>query len=96
MRKIKPTEFPKDPVVASPAVLGAAVRAVRTGAGLRLQDAADLLGVAKQTLQDLETGKPGISLGRAIEIAAGLGATLLVVPSGHAEQARRLISESRL
>lgn len=91
MRKTTPTPFPNDPLVRSPAVLGAAVRAARTSAGLRLQDAAELLGVAKQTLQDLETGKPGVSIGRAIEMAAGLGATLLVVPSAQAERARRLI-----
>ena len=95
MRKTKPTTFPPDPVVTNAAVLGAAVRAARTGAGLRLADAAALLGVAKQTLSDLETGKGTIGLGLALKIAEGLGATLFVVPSTEREKTRRLLMEPR-
>jgi len=95
MKKTKPTAFPSDPLVASATVLGAAVRAARTGAGLRLVDAAALLGVAKQTLADLETGKGTIGLGLALKIAEGLGATLFVVPSTEREKTRRLLMESR-
>lgn len=95
MRKTKPTAFPSDPVVTDAAVLGAAVRAARTSAGLRLADAAALLGVAKQTLSDLETGKGTIGLGLALKIAGGLGATLFVVRSTEREKTRRLLVESR-
>jgi transcriptional regulator with XRE-family HTH domain len=94
MRKTKPTPFPSDPLVSDAAVLGAAVRAARTGAGLRLADAAALLGVAKQTLADLETGKGTIGLGLALKIAENLGATVFVVPSTEREKMRRLLMES--
>lgn len=95
MRKTKPTAFPSDPIVSDAAVLGNAVRAARTGAGLRLADAAALLGVAKQTLSDLENGKGSIGLGLALKIAEGLGATLFVVPSTEREKTRRLLVGSR-
>jgi transcriptional regulator with XRE-family HTH domain len=81
-------------LVSDAAVLGAAVRAARTGAGLPLADAAALLGVAKQTLADLETGKGTIGLGLALKIAENLGATLFVVPSTEREKMRRLLMES--
>ena len=68
--------------------LGIAVRAARTQAGLTLADAALTLGVAKQTLSNLELGKPSVGLGLALEIATGLGVAIFMVPASAREQTR--------
>lgn len=89
MRRVITTQFPTDPVVDNAGVLGVAIRAARTSANMTLQDAAAFVGVAKQTLSDLERGKPSVSLGLALKIAEGLGVTLLVVPAAHRTRARQ-------
>ena len=75
-----PTAFPGDPCIDNPATLGAAIRAARTQAGLRQVDAASSIGVALQTLIDIETGQPGVSIGKILQVARGLGVTLFVLP----------------
>ena len=93
MKKILPTPFPPDPLLTDIAVLGAAIRAARTAAGLRLIDAASLIGVARQTLNDLENGKPTVSVGNALKIADGLGVALFCVPAAERERVRRKLTE---
>ena len=88
MRTVTPKPFPTDLELRTPKQLGIAVRAARTQAGLTLADAALTLGVAKQTLSDLELGKPSVGLGLALEIAAGLGVALFMVPASAREQTR--------
>lgn len=88
MRTVTPKPFPSDPELRHSKQLGDAVRAARTQAGLTLADAALTLGIAKQTLSDLELGKPSVGLGLALEIAAGLGVALFVVPASAREQTR--------
>jgi DNA-binding XRE family transcriptional regulator len=88
MRTVTPKPFPSDLELRSAKQLGIAVRASRTQAGLTLADAALTLGVAKQTLSNLELGKPSVGLGLALEIAAGLGVTLFMVPASAREQTR--------
>ena len=63
----------------TPSALGAAIRAARKRAGLRLEDAAAHLGLAKQTLQNLETGHAGVALGTALRVAASLGIRVALV-----------------
>ena len=81
MRRVKKTVFPVDPQIYESAVLGAAVRASRTEAGISLEEAAMTLGIAKQTLADLERGKPTVSLGTSLKVAHEFGLTLFVVRS---------------
>ena len=88
MRTVTPKPFPSDLELRSAKQLGIAVRAARTQAGLTLADAALTLGVAKQTLSNLELGKPSVGLGLALEIAAGLGVALFMVPASAREQTR--------
>ena len=94
MRRIVAIPFPPDPIVTNPGVFGAAVRAARTGAHMTLQDAAAFIGVAKQTLSDLERGKASVSLGLALKIADGLGVTLFVVPAAQRARARQRLLDS--
>lgn len=88
MRTVTPKPFPSDLELRTTKQLGIAVRAARTQAGLTLADAALTLGVAKQTLSDLELGKPSVGLGLALEMATGLGVALFMVPAGAREQTR--------
>jgi transcriptional regulator with XRE-family HTH domain len=88
MRTVTPKPFPSDLELRSTNQLGVAVRAARTQAKLTLADAALTLGVAKQTLSDLELGKPSVGLGLALKIATGLGVSLFMVPTSAREQTR--------
>ena len=88
MRTVTQKPFPTNLELRSSKQLGVAVRAARTQTGLTLADAAMTLGVAKQTLSDLELGKPSVGLGLALEIAAGLGVALFMVPASAREQTR--------
>ncbi len=75
MRKISNTAFP-DSLLADARALGALVRAVRTGSGLTLEEAALSVNVAKQTLQNLEKGTGTVSLALAFKVMNGLGIRL--------------------
>ncbi len=90
MRKVIPQPFP-EPRVPAPSDVGAAVRAARTQAKLSLRDAAQLLGVALQTLSDIERGKPGVGLGKVLQVAEGLGLDFFALPRRH-----RSVVEQRL
>lgn len=57
-------------------LLGKAVRYVRTSVNLTIEDAASLCDVSKQSLSDLEMGKPGCRLSTALKVANGLGVKL--------------------
>ncbi len=80
MKQVKATAAPTDPNLIDTHVLGAAVRAARTSAGMTLADAALSIGVAKQTLANLEAGAPGVSLGLVLKITQALGLGLVVIP----------------
>lgn len=75
----------------TPKDVGAAIRAGRTQANLSLRDAALTLGLAIQTLNDIETGKPGVGLGNVLKAAEGFGVDLFAVPKRN-----RTLAESRL
>jgi transcriptional regulator with XRE-family HTH domain len=59
-------------------LLGQFIRAKRTQSGLRIDDAAALLGVAKDTLSKLERGHSGVQLGTLLQVLNGLGIALKV------------------
>lgn len=94
MRRVVALPFPDDPLVTDSASFGRAVRAARTQSGLTLEDAALAIGVAKQTVQDLETGKPTVGLGLALKIAQALGVVVWATPAQHKERSRRRLLES--
>jgi len=91
MRVVKPLPFPKEPTLRTAAELGAAIRAARTTSGLSLPDAAVALGIAKQTLQDLEHGKETVGLGIALRAATQLGVALFIAPGADRELIRRRV-----
>jgi transcriptional regulator with XRE-family HTH domain len=68
--------------VGSPAQIGDVIRAVRKAHNMRLEDLALLAGVSKQTVQDIEHGKPTSQVGKVIVLLNNLGVQVkLVVPS---------------
>ena len=94
MKRIVETVFPNDPQILDAAVLGKAVRACRTQAGLSIQEAALSIGVAKQTLSDLEAGKPTVKLGHALKIANDLGVNIFVVQSRDTARLKHAMAET--
>jgi transcriptional regulator with XRE-family HTH domain len=93
MKRVVPTSFPSDPFLDSPMTLGSAIRSARTQAGIRLEDAAMTIGVSLQTLVDIEAGKPGVSIGKILQVANGLGVSLFVIPQSQREIARRRLTD---
>lgn len=61
-------------------LLGQAIKARRTQSNLRLEDAAALCGVAKQTFMLIEHGKESCQLDSILQICAGLGIKLAILP----------------
>lgn len=94
MRRVVPTPFPSDPLVLDAASFGAAVRAGRTNAGMTLAEAAVTVGVAKQTLSDLETAKGSVGVATALRIARELGVAIFAVPAAEREPVRRAIQRA--
>ena len=64
----------------TPKLLGLAVRARRTQSKLRLEDAAALCHVAKQTFQDIERGLGKNKLVTILQICHGIGIQLRIMP----------------
>lgn len=95
MKRVIPLPFPAEPSLKEPADFGAAVRAARTRAGLTLVDAALSLGITKQTLSDLERGKPTVAFGTALRVASQLGVSLFMVPSEIRERVRDAVQAVR-
>jgi transcriptional regulator with XRE-family HTH domain len=94
MRRVVAQPFPVEPSLREPAELGRAVRAARTESGLTIEQAARALGIAKQTLSDLEQGAPTVSLGTALHAATQLGVALFMVPAARRELIRHQLQNS--
>lgn len=61
-------------------LLGEVVKARRTQSKLRLEDAAALCGVAKETFMKIEHGTSNCQLASVLQICSGLGITLFIKP----------------
>jgi transcriptional regulator with XRE-family HTH domain len=79
-KQIKKIETPdlKQPLTAE--LIGQIIKARRTQSNLRLEDAAALCGVAKDTLMKIEHGQSTCQLGSVLQICSGLGINLYVAP----------------
>lgn len=64
----------------TPELLGQAIKARRTQSNLRLEDAAALCGVAKQTLMNIEHGRPNSQLSSVLQVCAAFGIKLHIHP----------------
>ena len=79
-RKMKALPSPSlaEPLTAH--LLGQVIRARRTQLGLRIDTAAGLCGVAKETLMKLEHGHTSTHLDKLLQICQALGIQLRVLP----------------
>lgn len=92
MKRVKPIPPPVDLFVHDGKAFGASIRAARCAARMTLADAALLLGVARQTLANLETAKSSVSLETALRAAREFGVSILAVPGAQREQVRRALA----
>lgn len=81
-----------DPLALDLAALGALVRNRRAQNQMRIDDAADMLGVSKDVLSRLENGR-AVSLDKLFKVLDGLGLNLLVVPKRDVPVARNALHE---
>ncbi|VWD01588.1 XRE family transcriptional regulator [Burkholderia lata] len=72
--------------------MGALVRNRRAQNQMRIDDAADMLGVSKDVLSRLENGR-AVSLDKLFKVLDGLGLNLLVVPKREVPVARKALHE---
>ncbi len=77
-RTIKVTRQPDRPEISSAKDLALFVRARRTQAGLRIDDAAELCGVSVETLSKIETAKSGVNVESLFKVLSALGIRLRV------------------
>lgn len=76
--------------VASIQDIGSLVRAARKGADIRLDDLAATVKLSKQFVNDLELGKPGVQLGKVLQVLQELGLYLYVdAPDATVQQLER-------
>lgn len=76
--------------VASVQDIGSLVRATRKGARIRLDDLAATVKMSKQFVSDLELGKPGVQLGKVLQVLQEMGLYLYVdVPDSTVQQLER-------
>ncbi|MBB3002582.1 transcriptional regulator with XRE-family HTH domain [Paraburkholderia tropica] len=80
-----------DPLARDMAALGLLVRNRRAQSELRIDDAAQMLGVSKDVLSRLENGR-SVSLDKVFLILNGLGLSLLVLPRSEASTALRKLT----
>jgi len=81
-KRIQSMPHPTHSQVTSLKDIGAWVRARRTEAQLRIDDAAALCGVSVQLLSDLENGSRSVGIDNVLAVMSKLGLTLHVWPRG--------------
>jgi transcriptional regulator with XRE-family HTH domain len=79
-KQIKKLETPNLQQPLTVELLGKAIKARRTQSDLRLEDAAALCGVAKETFMKIEHGQPSCQLASVLQICSGLGINLFIKP----------------
>ena len=89
----RPVDAP-DPLARDMAALGALVRNRRAQSVLRIDDAADMVGVSKDVLSRLENGR-AVSLDKVFKVLDGLGLKMLIVTKSEAGEAVRALRSPR-
>lgn len=80
MKKLAKTNQPSFNQAITPELIGQIIKARRLESGLRIEDAAALCGVAKQTFMKIEHGNPSSQLKSILQICGGLGIKLHITP----------------
>ncbi|WP_213295259.1 helix-turn-helix domain-containing protein [Paraburkholderia sacchari] len=93
MARVLPKPIELTPGAPDLAALGRLVRNRRAQNALRIDDAADQIGVSKDVLSRLENGRP-IGLDKLFLILDGLGLSLLVLPRVEASEMLHMLDPS--
>lgn len=93
MARVLPKPIELTPGAPDLAALGRLVRNRRAQSALRIDDAADQIGVSKDVLSRLENGRP-IGLDKLFLILDGLGLSLLVMPRVEASEVLHMLDPS--
>lgn len=80
MKKLSKTKKPSLYQALTASLLGEAIKARRTASGLRLEDAAALCGVAKQTYMKIEHGNSTSQLKSILQVCSALGIKIYIAP----------------
>lgn len=70
---------PEQMLAANPKRLGAALRAMRDDQGLTQAEAADLAGVSRKWVSEVEQGKPTAEMGKVLQVVHALGFEIMCV-----------------
>ncbi len=89
----RPIDAP-DPLARDMAALGALVRNRRAQSALRIDDAADMVGVSKDVLSRLENGR-AVGLDKLFKVLDELGLNMLIVTKSEASAAVRALRPRR-
>lgn len=84
-KRIVPIPVPSSQQLQDAALLGAFVRAVRTSAGLTIEDAAAFCGVAKSTLEKIERATGDARLSSILAVCSMLGITITIGSKGETD-----------
>lgn len=79
-KKIKKSNTPNLQEPLNPILLGKIIKARRTQSNIKIEDAAALCGVAKDTFMKIEHGHPSARLESLLQICSGLGIKLFIKP----------------
>ena len=80
VKRIKKLNIPNLDSLLTPKLIGEVIQARRTQSNLRLEDAAALCGVAKQTFMQVEHGHCRSQLGTVLQICSALGIQIKITP----------------
>ena len=78
--------YASGPSIQSVSDIGNAVRTARKMKGLTQQQFADLAGVGRRFLSELEAGKPTCEIGRVLKVAAAAGLHLMIASAGQPDE----------
>lgn len=79
-KQVKKITTPNLKQMLTPTLLGQAIKARRTQSNLRIEDAAALCGVAKQTYMKIEHGQQTVQFSCVLQICSALGIKLFIAP----------------
>ena len=95
MRRVKPQTFPEDPLVSEATVIENFIRASRTQSGMTLEEAALTIGIAKSTMQAIETHPHQVAFATVLKVAKEMGVSVFAVPAEQREVVRKMIKNQR-
>lgn len=79
-KNVKPLKKPASNGPLTSQLLSEHIRAKRTQSGLRLEDAALLCKISKETISKIEAGKSGVKFETVLHVCQMLGLELLIKP----------------